>query len=235
MNSSVMWLEESGDGWPGNWQGQSRDISFRNATIGDMNSGYERGNWYREEDSEEKGQTQKRGNSSFMPLWCLSHYLSWDENKGRGSHSQGSDPRPALSIEKCLTFYPFYRNVTNNITRITHVYFGFVLFFCFFYLCHRAKRLSSVDCFSVAFPTKPCCCSLRSATSSSSCWHSPSRLVADDRAASRGLSCSTDWQISWMEHRSGTRVVDPQCNRLVHLNGMFQNTVIIKLLYDQLI
>lgn len=109
---------------------------------------------------------------------------------------------------------------------------------CFFYLCHRARRLSSVDCFSVAFPTKPCCCSLRSATSSSSCWSSPRRLVAEDRAASRGLSCSTDWQISWMQCKSGARVADPQCNQLVHLVhfiGMFQNTAAIKLLYDCLI
>lgn len=39
-------------------QGTDRVKVKINAIIGDMNSGYDRGNWYREKDSEEKRQTQ---------------------------------------------------------------------------------------------------------------------------------------------------------------------------------
>lgn len=88
--------------------------------------------------------------------------------------------------------------------------------YCLLYLCHKARRLSKVACFSAAFPTNSPCCFWRLVTSSSSWLPSPSLFMAEHRAISLGFSCSTAWQTSWKKRET---YLSSSQQRMLNHNG----------------
>lgn len=61
------------------------------------------------------------------------------------------------------------------------------------YLCQSATRLSSVNCFSLAFPINSCCCLLHWVISFNNGWPCSSLFMSEDRAFSLELICSIAW------------------------------------------
>lgn len=120
-----------------------------------------------------------------------------------GTHTWGTEQycHPRKASKGIVLFFTLVPQFILQMLQFPIKLTDIVTHYYLLYLCHSARRLSIVDCFSVAFPINSCCCFLRLATSSSSWLPSPSLFMAEDRAISLVFSCSTAWQTSWVKQK----------------------------------